>query len=186
MTPQLTIIFEQGLSGWWVAAIPEVPGAFSQGRTREEARENVLDALTELMAARTASAEDVRISEFRGRKIAEFQVLYAKLLAAVTGQGKGSQRERKLLLELAMRSSIINRSDRITGDSAILVTQNFIRWHKRVQSRTLHEVFRAIVEHQQFRAAETKPSSPKRASKTKTGALILRNLRVIRKYSESV
>ena len=31
---------------------PEVPGAFSQGKTREEARENVLDALIELMTAR--------------------------------------------------------------------------------------------------------------------------------------
>jgi predicted RNase H-like HicB family nuclease len=31
--------------GWIVARILEVPGAMSQGRTREEARENVLDAL---------------------------------------------------------------------------------------------------------------------------------------------
>jgi len=28
-----------------LATIPEVPGAISQGRTREEARENVIDAL---------------------------------------------------------------------------------------------------------------------------------------------
>lgn len=31
--------------GWIVTRILEVPGAMSQGRTREEARENVLDAL---------------------------------------------------------------------------------------------------------------------------------------------
>lgn len=31
--------------GWIVARILKVPGAMSQGRTREEARENVLDAL---------------------------------------------------------------------------------------------------------------------------------------------
>lgn len=31
--------------GWIVARILEVPGAMSQGRSREEARENVLDAL---------------------------------------------------------------------------------------------------------------------------------------------
>lgn len=31
--------------GWIVARILEVPGAMSQGRTRGEARENVLDAL---------------------------------------------------------------------------------------------------------------------------------------------
>lgn len=52
MPSELTIIFEQGEDGWWIASIPEVPGAFSQGRTKEEARANVLDALAELMAAR--------------------------------------------------------------------------------------------------------------------------------------
>jgi predicted RNase H-like HicB family nuclease len=31
--------------GWIVARVLEVPGAVSQGRSREEARENVLDAL---------------------------------------------------------------------------------------------------------------------------------------------
>ncbi|MGC1852319.1 MAG: type II toxin-antitoxin system HicB family antitoxin [Solirubrobacterales bacterium] len=31
--------------GWIVARILEVPGAISQGRTREEAKENALDAL---------------------------------------------------------------------------------------------------------------------------------------------
>lgn len=31
--------------GWIVARILEVPGAMSQGRTRQEAKENVLDAL---------------------------------------------------------------------------------------------------------------------------------------------
>ena len=31
--------------GWIVARVVEVPGAISQGRTRREARENVIDAL---------------------------------------------------------------------------------------------------------------------------------------------
>lgn len=31
--------------GWIVARILEIPGAISQGRTHEKARENVLDAL---------------------------------------------------------------------------------------------------------------------------------------------
>jgi predicted RNase H-like HicB family nuclease len=51
MTPQFTVIYDRD-EGWWIATIPEAPGAFSQGRTREEARENALDALQELMAAR--------------------------------------------------------------------------------------------------------------------------------------
>jgi len=42
---RMTILFETGDDGWVVAQVKEVPGAVSQGRTREEARENVLDAL---------------------------------------------------------------------------------------------------------------------------------------------
>jgi predicted RNase H-like HicB family nuclease len=41
-----TIAFDEpDEAGWVVARVLEVPGALSQGRTREEARENVLDAL---------------------------------------------------------------------------------------------------------------------------------------------
>jgi predicted RNase H-like HicB family nuclease len=46
---RLTIVYEDGDSGWIVARIREVPAAVSQGKTREEARENVLDALRELV-----------------------------------------------------------------------------------------------------------------------------------------
>ena len=56
MPPELTVILEPGQDGWWIATIPEVPGAFSQGRTKSEARDNALDALAELMAARRESA----------------------------------------------------------------------------------------------------------------------------------
>ena len=48
----VTIVYEQGDEGWIVATIPEVPGAHSQGRTREEARANVVDALREVLALR--------------------------------------------------------------------------------------------------------------------------------------
>lgn len=43
---RLTISFDEpDEQGWIVARVVEVPGAMSQGRTREEARENVIDAL---------------------------------------------------------------------------------------------------------------------------------------------
>jgi hypothetical protein len=42
---QLTIVYEEpDEDGWIVASVLQVPGAHSQGRTREEARENVIDA----------------------------------------------------------------------------------------------------------------------------------------------
>ena len=45
-TLRLTIMYEEpDERGWIVARVVQVPGAISQGRTREEARENVIDAL---------------------------------------------------------------------------------------------------------------------------------------------
>jgi predicted RNase H-like HicB family nuclease len=48
----VTIVYEPGEDGWIVASIPEVPGANSQGRTREEARANVIDALRGILELR--------------------------------------------------------------------------------------------------------------------------------------
>jgi predicted RNase H-like HicB family nuclease len=42
---RFTIVYEDGGEGWVMARVVEVPGAMSQGRTREEAHVNVLDAL---------------------------------------------------------------------------------------------------------------------------------------------
>ena len=54
----LTIVYESDPdSDWIVASIPEVPGAHSQGRTREEAREMVLDALAGLNEIRARERE---------------------------------------------------------------------------------------------------------------------------------
>lgn len=42
----LTIVFDDpDEEGWIVARVVEVPGAISQGRNRDEARENLIDAL---------------------------------------------------------------------------------------------------------------------------------------------
>jgi predicted RNase H-like HicB family nuclease len=50
-TLRLTITYDEpDEEGWTVARVVEVPGALSQGRTREEARENVLDALRLMLA----------------------------------------------------------------------------------------------------------------------------------------
>jgi predicted RNase H-like HicB family nuclease len=51
-TLSLTIVYEDGGDGWIVASIPEVPGAHSQGHTRQEARENVIDALHGILELR--------------------------------------------------------------------------------------------------------------------------------------
>jgi predicted RNase H-like HicB family nuclease len=48
---RLTITYDEpDEDGWIVARVVQVPGAISQARTREEARENVIDALRLMLA----------------------------------------------------------------------------------------------------------------------------------------
>ena len=59
----LTIVYEAGEDGWIVASIPEVSGVFSQGRTRDEARENVIDALRLMLSPQPRPTDDHRERE---------------------------------------------------------------------------------------------------------------------------
>jgi predicted RNase H-like HicB family nuclease len=43
------VIFQQSEDGWIVATAPELPGAISQGRTMEEARFMIKDAIELLL-----------------------------------------------------------------------------------------------------------------------------------------
>jgi predicted RNase H-like HicB family nuclease len=45
----LTIRYEDAGEGWVTAQIAEIPGAISEGKTRKEARSNVIDALDVLL-----------------------------------------------------------------------------------------------------------------------------------------
>jgi predicted RNase H-like HicB family nuclease len=60
----LTILYDKGEDGWIVASIPAIPGVLSQGRTRAEARENVLDALALML-----SPEPIEVNDEREREL---------------------------------------------------------------------------------------------------------------------
>ena len=75
MNGKITIVFEENPDGWITAHIPEIPGAISQGKTRDEAREMVLDALNELMISRR---EDVPHSARAEEETHSFEILIEK------------------------------------------------------------------------------------------------------------
>ena len=64
---ELSIVYEDGGEGWIVASIPQVPGTHSQGRTRKEARANVIDALKVMLAATTRCSRRDRRTPRRSR-----------------------------------------------------------------------------------------------------------------------
>lgn len=58
-SPRVTIVYEAGDDGWIVASVPEVAGVHSQGRTREEARVNVVRALRGMLELRFGQGPSV-------------------------------------------------------------------------------------------------------------------------------
>jgi len=62
MDHEFTIVFEPAEEGGFIATIPEVPGAVSEGETIDEARAMVLDAVNELTIARREAAPRLRLA----------------------------------------------------------------------------------------------------------------------------
>ena len=50
MQNQYTAVYEK-CDGWYIATVEEIPGVNTQGRTLEEARENLREALALIIAA---------------------------------------------------------------------------------------------------------------------------------------
>ena len=51
MPKEYTAIIEKG-EGWYIAYCPEMPGANGQGKTKEEARDSLIDAITLILEDR--------------------------------------------------------------------------------------------------------------------------------------
>lgn len=64
MAQEFTAVFERD-GDWWVGSVVELPGANTQGRTIEEARENLKEAIELILEAHRERA----IRENRGREV---------------------------------------------------------------------------------------------------------------------
>jgi len=60
---EMTIVYERAEGDHLTARIPSVPGVVSFGASQEEARENVLDALSEMLSVEPVAAPDRATTE---------------------------------------------------------------------------------------------------------------------------
>jgi len=71
---ELTIIVEKGENGFLVGQIQEYPAALSQGKTLEELKENLKDALKILLDVQKEKLE----SDYFKRKIVKRKLIFAQ------------------------------------------------------------------------------------------------------------
>jgi len=135
------------------------------------------ETFTDLIKSSYAKKQDLNISSYRRTVVKKFQQNYLKIMKEVSKQFHRNDLDRTLR-EVIMRASVMNRDDRITGDSILHLTSSLIRNHSRLSHEQKHEVFKCFVEHQ------STDSELKVEPDSKTGKIVLRNLKAIRDYSE--
>ena len=69
---KFTAVFEQD-GDWWIGYLEELPGANTQGRTLDEARENLKDAVRLLIAAN----RELTQRELQGKTIIREELVVA-------------------------------------------------------------------------------------------------------------
>jgi len=70
---KFTAIIEESNDGWFVGQIEELPAALSQGRTIDELKENLIDAIRLLMETNRENTE----LEYKGKSVIREELLVA-------------------------------------------------------------------------------------------------------------
>jgi uncharacterized protein YdiU (UPF0061 family) len=149
----------------------ELPKRFLQN-SRFPTPEEFID----IIKSSEVSRRDLRISPARRARVHHFQKAWIRLMEKVSEKFHRGQLK-KTLLEAAMRSSLTNRSDRMTGDAAITLSLNLIRRRKELSFRQRYQIMRSLIEHQTLPDSARPEAQPD--PDTKVGQIFRRHLRII-------
>lgn len=100
----------------------------------------------EVIKSSYAKRRDLKLTPQKIRQINRFQSLYRDLVKAVVRTT--SQTRQQFLLELTMRSSVINRYDRVTGDSITYIVDKAMRLRPKLTADELYQLTAQFSEYQ--------------------------------------
>ncbi|HXH76404.1 MAG TPA: hypothetical protein VNJ08_15640 [Bacteriovoracaceae bacterium] len=111
----------------------------------------------EIIKSSYAKKSDLKLTELRRKQIERFQQLYmALIMAPVKVEGANKN---QFLLELTMRSSVINKYDRVTGDSITYIVAKVQRLRPRLGADELFNLAKQFSAYQNLDPDQkTKPA----------------------------
>ena len=101
-----------------------------------------------IIASSYATRNDRKLTSQKVKKINLFLQSYTALIENVEALSKKPQNQ--ILLELTMRSALINRYDRMTGDSINWVTEHILRVKKNLSSQEVQKIIEDFIEYQKL------------------------------------
>lgn len=111
-------------------------------------RGNAIDAadFTEIIRSSYAKKGDLRLTPMRVHQIERFQKSYIKLMDQLARHLKKERAQ--VLLDVTMRSSIINKYDRVTGDSITHVVDKVARCRPKLKADEIYHLMKGFTQYQ--------------------------------------
>lgn len=106
------------------------------------------DEFMDVIKSSYATKEDLDLSSHRKKMINDFQSLYWEMSRAIASYKKVEIN--KILLELTMRTSVINKYDRVTGDSISTIVDKVLTHRPRVKPQQLYTLLQEFCDYQNF------------------------------------
>lgn len=158
----------------------ELPKHFSQG-TREISPKSFIH----LLKSNYATEEDLSITSLRREKIRRFQAQYWKILEKVH-QETGTPIQ-KILFEIVMRSSTINRYERITGDGILVAAEKLLKQRKSLSPSEFQFMISQFIQYNVLTPPAPKHRPKKQRSLSMKTRKTLEDLKeVIKEFREGI
>jgi uncharacterized protein YdiU (UPF0061 family) len=136
----------------------------------------------DILKSNYATPMDLEINSYRKKMIEDFQKHYFSLVSLIARTF--NQTENMVLLKLSMRSSVINKADRVTGDSVTLIVDKLMKKKKQLSPVDIYQIMRSFVGAQNFL-----PSRQMNRSEIKTEKfepLINNFFDIVKEYREGI
>jgi uncharacterized protein YdiU (UPF0061 family) len=124
----------------------------------------------EIIKSSYARKSDLKLTDLRKKQINRFQSLYSGLITSVLKDFNLTRSQ--FMLELTMRSSVINKYDRVTGDSITFIVQKVMKHRPKLTAQELFELAQQFASYQNL-DPDQKSSSTKAPERHKN---IMQNL----------
>ena len=136
----------------------------------------------DIVKSNYARPEDLKLGQSRRQKIAQYQRYYWDILKAVAEHEE--IKLKKLLLSVTMRSSIINKYDRVTGDSITYVVDTILKQKPKVSADKIYELLKEFVAYQNLNPDRKKNS--RRSKQEKESRLLKSFFKIVQDCREGL
>lgn len=135
----------------------------------------------EIIRSSYAKEKDLIITPTRKEQITLFQKNYMKLLEKASQLEKCSLQD--MLLKITLRSAIINKYDRITGDSITIIADKIIKSRPKLNSTQIFQILERFISYQDLNPEK---AEQKEKLNPKEEKLLFALFSIVRDYREGL